>query len=365
MGFLGEVGDRYTQTPDYTPLKEEAGKYSTDDAERPTPSELDVHRKFHYHDHPGQENLHGTHAEALWDRPEVDLVAGAERDRGRLKAFGERYGISALYSDAAEMLSKEKLDLVTVSTNVKGRSDLVCMAVENGARGIMTDYPMAHTLEEADRMLKACADAGVPLCIGGLIGNHPSFAGAKELVTSGAIGEVVSVEGEHAWAQNQHWTYFLDSAAAWVSGTGDQPPSESGKSEFVGQGIMVTVDGQVVHFRKGAPGIRITGTAGEILFSAPPKWRLWQDIETPAGERRVEMPWPEPQVIKGSRTVYMLQDILDCLEDRLDEPKLSGRRTAMAIETNIALKLSAAQGGARVDLPLKDRSLGLTYDWWR
>ena len=201
--------------------KEEAGKYSTDDAERPTPSELDVHRKFHYHDHPGQENLHGTHAEALWDRPEVDLVAGAERDRGRLKAFGERYGISALYSDAAEMLSKEKLDLVTVSTNVKGRSDLVCMAVENGARGIMTDYPMAHTLEEADRMLKACADAGVPLCIGGLIGNHPSFAGAKELVTSGAIGEVVSVEGEHAWAQNQHWTYFLDSAAAWVSGTGD------------------------------------------------------------------------------------------------------------------------------------------------
>jgi hypothetical protein len=79
----------------------------------------------------------------------------------------------------------------------------------------------------------------------------------------------------------------------------------------------------------------------------------------------VEMPWPESQVIKGSRTVYMLQDILDCLEDRLDEPKLSGRRTAMAIETNIALKLSAAQGGARVDLPLKDRSLGLTYDWWR
>lgn len=61
----------------------------------------------------------------------------------------------------------------------------------------------------------------------------------------------------------------------------------------------------------------------------------------------------------------MLQDILDCLEGRLDEPKLSGRRTAMAIELHIALKQSSAQGGARVDLPLKDRSLGLTYDWWR
>lgn len=79
----------------------------------------------------------------------------------------------------------------------------------------------------------------------------------------------------------------------------------------------------------------------------------------------MEMPWPEPMVIEGSRVVYMLQDILDCLEGRLDEPKLSGRRTAMAIELHIALKQSSAQGGARVDLPLKDRSLGLTYDWWR
>jgi len=31
----------------------------------------------------------------------------------------------------------------------------------------------------------------------------------------------------------------------------------------------------------------------------------------------------------------------------------------------IALKQSSAQGGMRVDLPLKDRSLGLHYDWFR
>ena len=55
-------------------------RYDVDDIDRPTP-QLDPHRKFHYH------NLHReygwtptTYAEALWDRPEVDLVAGAERD---------------------------------------------------------------------------------------------------------------------------------------------------------------------------------------------------------------------------------------------------------------------------------------------
>ena len=62
MGFLSAVGDRYIPTPDYIPPKARLdavgpGQYSTDDTDRPTPIELDVHRTFHYHDHPGLENL--------------------------------------------------------------------------------------------------------------------------------------------------------------------------------------------------------------------------------------------------------------------------------------------------------------------
>ena len=135
-----------------------------------------------------------TYAEALWDRPEVDLVAGADRDQKRLKSFKERYGAEALYTDAEEMLKKENLDILAICTNTKGRADLTCLAVECGVKGIMTEKPMAHTLEEADRMVKACANAGVPLCCGAITTTHPSFGRAKELVTSGAIGEVVSIE---------------------------------------------------------------------------------------------------------------------------------------------------------------------------
>ena len=29
------------------------------------------------------------------------------------------------------------------------------------------------------------------------------------------------------------------------------------------------------------------------------------------------------------------------------------------------MKQSSARGGERIQLPLKDRSLGLTYDWFR
>ena len=92
---------------------------------------------------------------------------------------------------------------------------------------------------------------------------------------------------------------------------------------------------------------------------------MWQEVEVDEVNMRVEMPWPRPQFALPYGAVYCLADVMDCLEGNLDEPKNSGRRVAMALEVELALKQSSAQGGARVDLPLKDRSLGLHYDWFR
>ena len=354
LGWMGMLYDLAQRIGD---------RFDVDDVDRPTP-ELNVHRKFLYHEHPGNEGLPSSYAEALWGRPEVELVAAADRDRKRLKVFGERYGISALYTDAEEMLRKEKLDILAVCTNTKGRADLTCLAVECGAKGIMTEKPMVHTLEEADRMVKTCAEAGVPLCCGAITTTHPSFGKAKELVKDGTIGELISIEASGPGAQHQNWSYFLETAPAWAIGIGDALRRETGSDEFAGQGIMVTEDGRMVHFRKGAPGVRLTGSTGEMTFDFRGGWRLWQDVESPA-LGRVEMPWPEPQFVPPYGGVYGFADIFDCLAGKLDEPKNSGRRVAVALEVEIALKLSSAQGGIRVELPLKDRSLGLNYDWFR
>ena len=357
LGWMGMLSDLAPRIWD---------PYNVDDVDRPTP-ELDVHRKFHFHQLHTPAGVPHSWAEVLWDRPEVDLVAGADRDRKRLNAFGERYGDRALYTDAAEMLRAEKLDIVAIATNTRGRADLTCLAVTCGIKGIATEKPMAHTLEEADRMVKTCADAGVPLCCGAIPVNHPSYAKAKELLRSGAIGEILSIEAEGPMAQKQYWSYFVDSAPAWVIGAGDQERRESGSNEFRGQGLMVTVDGQFVHFRKGAGIVRLTGTTGEIALhpGSPGGWKMCQDLDTPEGRQRLDMPWPDPQFVGGYNAVYGLADIIDCLEGKLDEPKNSGRRVAVALEVEIALKRSSARGSVRIDLPLKDRSAGLHYDWYR
>ena len=339
--------------------------YKVEDTKRITP-EVDVHRKFHYHEDPGQEGLPDSYSEALWDRPEVELVAGAERDKYRLKLFGDRYDIKALYTDALEMYRQEDLDIVAVCTNTKGRAFLTIKAAEAGVKAIFTEKPMAFTLAEADQMVKTCADRNIPLSCGAITTTHPSFAKAKQLVKSGAIGQVLSIEAPGPAAQHQNWSYFLESRPAWVSGTGDQDRKQGGSTEFSGQGMLVTEQGEVVHFRKGAPGVRINGTKGEIQFIYQIGWRLKQEMKRPTGRsQQLEVPWPAPQFIPPYGAVYSLDDLINCLTGKLDEPKNSGRRVATALEVEIALKQSSAQGGARISLPLSDRTLGLQYDWFR
>ena len=59
-------------------------------------------------------------------------------------------------------------------------------------RHVKLDQVEILVLDEADRMVGACADAGVPLVCGAISTNHPSFAVAKGLVAEGAIGELVT-----------------------------------------------------------------------------------------------------------------------------------------------------------------------------
>ena len=91
---------------------------------------------------------------------------------------------------------------------------------------------------------------------------------------------------------------------------------------------------------------------------------MWKEAQVPRGKVLAEVPWDGPQTGTYG-AIYSLADVMDCLAGKLDEPKNSGRRGAVALEVAIALKESSERRGARVDLPLKDRSLGLNYAWFR
>ncbi|HEX2528308.1 MAG TPA: Gfo/Idh/MocA family oxidoreductase [Geminicoccus sp.] len=106
-----------------------------------------------------QNQMHG------WaDIEGVDIVAICDRDRGRLDATGERFGIAKRYQDAGQMLAGEQLDFVDIATTAPTHRMLVEMAASRGL-AVICQKPFALSMGDAEAMVRACEAAGPPLMV--------------------------------------------------------------------------------------------------------------------------------------------------------------------------------------------------------
>lgn len=136
-----------------------------------------------------------THAGALAVHPQIELVAGSSRGSDHLNRFGKQWGIDSLYLDYREMLAKEQLDIVAIATHPGLHRPIVEAAVAAGAKGIFCEKPLALSLEDADAIVAACKAANCVLSVNHSRRWSPTYLKAKELLDSGAIGNLVSLFG--------------------------------------------------------------------------------------------------------------------------------------------------------------------------
>ena len=94
-------------------------RFDLESHDRPTP-DLNVHRRFPHHERYLESGQPTSYAEAFADREDVELVAAADRDVGRLKVFTERYGTEEVYTDSMKMLEEVRPEIVAVATNIRG-----------------------------------------------------------------------------------------------------------------------------------------------------------------------------------------------------------------------------------------------------
>jgi len=136
-----------------------------------------------------------THAAAYINVPATDLVAASDLIEPKLKEFGSKYNIPALYTDYQEMLEKEALDIVSVCTWPDAHCESSIVAAESGVN-VICEKPMALTLAEADQMIEAASKASVKLAISHQRRCCPYHLHAKQLLDEGAIGKLIAVRGE-------------------------------------------------------------------------------------------------------------------------------------------------------------------------
>ena len=101
-------------------------------------------------------------------------------------------GIPKCYDDYRRMLEEEELDIVAVNSENSQHPDVVEACARAGVH-VCVEKPMAGSLPDAQRMVRACREAGTTLMVNWPATWLPHARKAKDLIAAGAIGKLVEI----------------------------------------------------------------------------------------------------------------------------------------------------------------------------
>jgi predicted dehydrogenase len=134
----------------------------------------------------GVGHLGKHHARILSSLPGVELAAVVDTNRARAEEIAAANGTRAVF-DAGELLGH--VDAVTVAVPTELHCRIALPFLKAGVP-VLVEKPMARTLEEADWLIEAAADAGVVLAVGHTERFNPALAAARPLITDPRFIEV-------------------------------------------------------------------------------------------------------------------------------------------------------------------------------
>jgi predicted dehydrogenase len=315
-----------------------------------------------------------AHAPSYMAAPGVTLVAGADPHAEQRALFGERWDIDSahLYADYREMLAAESLDLVSVCTSTRLRSQIVIDAARAGVKAIWAEKPIALRLEEADAMVAVCREHGVALAVNCARRWNPFFAQTRRLIDEGALGELLQVTAFGQCGLSHNGSHLIDtvrylagSDVEWVYGEMESDEAAAGEQDLMGNGYLAFANG-VRGFLRGMPTgpafweFDVLGSEGRVrLVNNSAQVEYTTMVPDARSGRKLPMqtafPWPTHMEGTG---ITIVRDLVDAATNGTS-PRCSGEDGRAALEIAIALRESHRRGGAKIALPLADRTLGI------
>ena len=127
--------------------------------------------------------------------PDVEVVAVADRRedrRNHVKKTCEENNIK-IYHEGIELIRNEQLDILSVAVPNNQHKELTIAGLEAGAN-VLCEKPMAMNTQEAVEMLEAAKRCGKKLGIDFSYRFFPQSRAMKNVVDSGAMGEIYFAE---------------------------------------------------------------------------------------------------------------------------------------------------------------------------
>jgi predicted dehydrogenase len=154
----------------------------------------------------GTGGMANQHALKFKEVPGCRLVAAADIDSSRVKAFAEKHGIPAAYTEVGKMLKQEAIDAVTIVTPDAFHLPVALQCLKAG-KHVLCEKPLALNHRDAARMVAAARKAGLVNMVNFSYRDWPVIQAVAKLTQAGGLGEIRHVEASYlqAWLASKIW----------------------------------------------------------------------------------------------------------------------------------------------------------------
>ena len=156
----------------------------------------------------------------------VRFVRGVDKAPEKVREFAERHDLP-LCSELSEVLADPAIKAVVIVTPHSLHRPMVEAAAAAG-KHVFCEKPLALNILDARAMIEACRRAGVVLGVGHNRRLWPSMQALKRVVRSGALGEILHIEG-----------HFSNEHSNNTAGTWRDSPTESPGGGMTGAGLHI------------------------------------------------------------------------------------------------------------------------------
>ena len=307
-----------------------------------------------------------SHAARYRAVPDTQLVAACDADEGKLSTFGERWGITGLYSDVAEMMRREQPDIVSICTHTAIRHEVALQVIAGRPRAIFLEKPLAETLRQCGDIVRGCQEHGIVSAVNASRRWEPAWTRAKELVAADVIGPLQCIMAFCGGGLSHMGSHLLDlvryladdAPVEWVSGQVPGLEGTDDERDHAGLGLLQfagPIHAYVNMIDTRAVGVDVTllGAEGRIQIGDNGNTRqLWVNNEAGLERRYLgEIPFPDPYDMPGMGTMSVL-DIAQCVRQG-GKARCAAEDGCAALELALALRQSE-RTGARVALPYEN-----------
>jgi predicted dehydrogenase len=132
-----------------------------------------------------------AHIPALRALPNYEIRALSARTAESARAAGQSFGVTAVFSDHEQLVTRPDIDVVAVTVKVPHHRELVSAALAAG-KAVYCEWPLGRDLDDARAMAAQALEQEVRTVVGLQARQAPAVEFVQELLSDGYVGEVLS-----------------------------------------------------------------------------------------------------------------------------------------------------------------------------